>query len=327
MRKSTMRRVGVSLTAVAVLAGVTGCQSGSDEDGKADKAGKVVGAEKTDKAEADKGSQGSQRGAEKREPAQAITAAYKKTSAAKSAKVVMTLATPAAMDGGGTTKMSGVMGWDPMAMDMVVSTDKKSGVAGQPDKSRVIWLGDVMYIDMGASAKELNGKKWAKLDLMAAAKGAGDAQVMKQMTASMEDMNQDPAQQLALLLNAPKIQHLGPGEVDGAPAEHYKGLLPVEDALKARKSLSAFTPEQREKLLANVKKTGIKGYDFDVWVNRDDYPVKMDVRIDSSEGAMNITAKYSDYGTKAAVQAPPADETVDLMNMLKDLQKQTKGLN
>jgi hypothetical protein len=36
------------------------------------------------------------------------------------------------------------------------------------------------------------------------------------------------------------------------------------------------------------------------------------------QGTMNMTANYSDYGAKADVQAPPAGQTLDLMEMLQE---------
>ncbi|MFE7116331.1 hypothetical protein ACFU99_13025 [Streptomyces sp. NPDC057654] len=316
MRKSTMGRAGVSLAAVAVLVGVTGCQGDSDKGDKADKAAS------TQKADTD--GQGPRQGADKRTAVQAITAAYKKTSAAKSAKVVMTQSMPAAMKGGGDTKVSGVMGWNPTIMDVNVGDNATGSGAGQAGKTHMIWVDNVMYVE--GKPEDLGGKKWAKVDLMAAAKESGaGAQALKQMTAGLEDMNQDPAQQLAILLSAPNIEYVGSEDVGGRRAEHYKGALPVETALKSNKNVEALTPQQREKLIANVKKTGIENYDYDAWVNSDDYPVKMDIRMKTPRGAIRLTADYSDYGAKAAVQVPPADETADLIKVFKEMQDQQKG--
>jgi hypothetical protein len=59
---------------------------------------------------------------------QVLTAAYKKTAAAKSAKVRMTM--PATMDGGGNMEMTGTMEWDPTVMDMAM---KGSALQADPD--------------------------------------------------------------------------------------------------------------------------------------------------------------------------------------------------
>ncbi|MFE6690653.1 hypothetical protein ACFVFQ_29810 [Streptomyces sp. NPDC057743] len=297
MRKSIARRAGISLTAVAVLAGVTSCQGGSD------------------KAEGDR--QNSGKGA----VTHALSAAYKKTAAAKSAKVKMSMTTPASLPDSGVSKMTGVMGWNPMVMDMTMIDSPLGAKAGDDaEKTHMIWLDDAMYVDMNERLEEFDGKQWGKIDLGAALKQSNNAKLVKQMTAGLEDMNQDPAQQLAMLLGSPDVKHLGSGDVNGERAEHYKGSLTVEEGLKGAKTVQALTPEEREKLLANAKKAGIKGYTYDAWVNSDDYPVKMDIDIRTSQGTITTTSEFSDYGTKTSVQAPPAGDTVDL---LKELQKLT----
>ncbi|UNO41321.1 hypothetical protein [Streptomyces sp. MST-110588] len=306
MKSTIVRRTGISLAAVAVLAGATACDGGSD------------------KADGKKG------GSEARTAMQVINAAFKKTSAAKSAKVDMTMTMPgAASKGGGTTKMSGVMGWDPTVMDMNVDMSASPAAGGKtPPKSRVLMVDNVMYASMDPAAmagagKELAGKKWLKIDMLAAARQSGNQQLMKQMTAGL-DANQDPAKQLGMLIGSPSIKHVGSEKVNGQDAEHYKGHLTIEEATKLNKD-NGLSAEDRQKLVEGAKKAGIKGYDLEVWVNGEDYPVKMTMGMDSPKGMTNITANYSDYGAKASVQAPPANETLDLVKMLKDLQKAKGG--
>jgi hypothetical protein len=300
MTMSTWRRAGVSLTAVAVVVGIAGCQGGSGEK-KA--------------AETPKKPETQSRAA----VTQVLTAAYEKTAAAKSAKVRMTVTMPATMKDGGTTEMTGVMGWNPSVMDLTMSGSSFSG-PGMPEKMRMLMADGVMYIDGGAeAAKEMDGKRWIKFDLAAAAKQAGDKKLQKQMTAGMENLNQDPAQQLKVLLGSPNVKHLGSAKVDGVQAEHYKGTLTLEEMMASNKMLDTFSEQDRKKLLDNMKKTGIKGYDTEVWVNEDDYPVRMDVGMDSPEGKVKMVAHYSDYGSAATVKAPPAGETFDFMEMMKEL--------
>ncbi|MFE7311846.1 hypothetical protein ACFU7T_01835 [Streptomyces sp. NPDC057555] len=298
MRKGIALRAGVSLAAVAVAAlGVTGCQKGPDkaEDGRAAKASS---------------------------PVQALTAAYEKTAAAKSAKVTMSMSVPAGLPNGGETKISGVMGWDPMVMDVTMSEGPLAGGAGGGEGSHMVWLHDTVYVDMGKRSQLLGGKRWGAFDLRAAAAQSGDKALVQQVAASLDDMNQDPARQLAMLLGARDVKRLGAGTVDGEHAEHYRGSLPVEDGLASLKSVTRLTAEDRAKLVANAKKAGITSYDYDAWVNDRNYPVKMDVAIKTSRGTVKTTSHYSDYGAKAAVQAPPAHDTVDLMKALQDLMGQ-----
>ncbi|GCD42333.1 hypothetical protein [Streptomyces paromomycinus] len=289
MRKGIARRAGVSLAAATVLAGITGCQSDSSA-----KAGHEPRTQRT--------------------PAQALTAAYQKTAGVHSAKVTMTMSVPKGMPDSGETKMTGTMAWKPTALDMTMSDDGAKAKSGDDNPKRMIWVDGVAYMDMG----DFGGKKWGKLDLKAAAKEAGDEEMTKAVTAGLDDAEQDPAQQLAMFLGSPDIQHLGSGQVGGVRAEHYKGSLTVEEGLKGAKTVDALKPADREKLLANVKKSGIKGYDYDVWVNGDDLPVRMTVDVQTPMGTISTSASYSEYGTTAAIKAPPAAETTDLLKILKE---------
>jgi hypothetical protein len=298
MSKSAFRRIGVPLAAVAVMTTAAACQSGGDEK--------------------DSGAQSAEN------PTQVLTAAYKKTSEAKSAKVRMTMTVPAgAPDGGGDVEMTGVMGWDPTVMDMTMtgSVFKEAGAPSGLDKIRMLWSNNVMYMDMGAeAAKEMDGKRWMTFDIAALAKESGDAALQKQLTGSLENMNQDPAQQLALMLESKTLKHVGPAKVDGVDTEHYKGTITVDEMLNSNESLKVMDSKGRQELLDAAKKSGIKGYDIQLWVNKDGYPAKMDTVMDSAEGKVTVTANYSDYGTTATVTPPPAEETFDLMKMMKEIQ-------
>lgn len=296
MGLSVRTRGGATLagTAALVLAGgAVGC-----------------GAEKSD------GASGSERTVQ-----QVLTAAYEKTAEAKSAKVEMTMSMSAAMDGGGEATMTGVMGWDPTVMDVTMKGSMLATEPGAPEQVRMIWRDNVMYMDMGAeSAKDMDGKRWMKLDLAAAAKASGDEAVAKQMTSGLENMNQNPAEQLALLLESPNLKHVGSEKIDGVEAEHYKGTLTVKEVLETNEGLDLLKPKEREQLLENIEKSGIKGYDTEVWVNEDDLPVRMDVGMKTPQGNVDMSMKFSDYGAKAEVEVPPAGETFDLFEMLKGLE-------
>ncbi|MFB9389853.1 hypothetical protein ACFPM3_30290 [Streptomyces coeruleoprunus] len=299
------KRVGVSLTAAAVAVGVAGCQGGDRKaaDGVKDE---VQWSSAT----------------------QVIQAAYKKTAEAKTARVKMTISTPEALGvpgagpGAGDMEMSGVMGWAPAQLDL---TMKGGFAAAGPDgaqQMRMVMLDNITYMDMGKkAAARMGGKRWIKMDFAAMAEMSGDKGLQKAMTADLENMNQGPAKQLALLLESPNLKHVGREKVDGVDAQHYKGTLSVDEMIASNKSLSTLPEKDREQVLATVKKAGITAYDTEVWVNEDGYPVKMDVGMKTARGTMEISATYSDYGIKAAVQAPPAGETVDFLKMIEDMTK------
>ncbi|MFD3660253.1 hypothetical protein ACFWVF_06540 [Streptomyces sp. NPDC058659] len=296
MNMSAWKRAGVALTATAVVVGVAGCQDGGDAK---------AGAEVQNRGDVTK----------------VIQAAYEKTSAAKAAKVKMTMSMTGVGADSGTAEMTGVQGWDPAVMDITVKGSMlTAGDPAAPDQVRMLMVDNVMYLDMGAKqAAEMDGKRWMKLDMKAAADAAGDKALQKQMTGGLESMNQDPSQQLALLLDSPNLKHVGAEKINGMETQHYKGTLTVEQMLAANESSKLLSKEDHDTLIANVKKMGMKGYDTEVWVNDAGFPARMDVGMTMAEGAMKMRADYSDYGTQATVQAPPAKDTVDLFKMLKEL--------
>ncbi|MFJ5828788.1 hypothetical protein [Streptomyces sp. NPDC093089] len=309
MSKSAWKRAGVALTALAVVTGVAGCQDGDAKAGGAKAGGTQAAPEARTQTLGD--------------ATKAIQAAYRKTSAAKAAKVKMTMSVKGVGAESGTVEMTGVQGWAPASMDITMKGSMLSaGDPDAPEQMRMIMLDQVMYVDMGAEqAAEMDGKRWMKLDMKAAADASGSAAMRKQITGGMDNMNQDPAQQLALLLDSPDLKHVGAEKINGMETEHYKGTLTFEQMLKANESSKLLSKEEHDQLIANVKKTGLKGYETELWVTEDGYPARMDIGMTMAEGTMNMRADYSDYGTKVAVQAPPAKDTVDLFEMLKGLGK------
>ncbi|MFJ1745749.1 hypothetical protein ACIOJD_05820 [Streptomyces sp. NPDC088116] len=299
MRMSGWMRGGLSLAAVAVLAGVAGCQG----DGGAEK-----GASDSETARSRSGA------------TDAVTAAYEKTSAAKSARVRMTVSMPASVGVGGDMEMSGVMGWDPTVMDMTMNGSALAAASDTPGKIRTVWLDNAVYMDLGAAtAKSMKGKSWLKLDMGALDDASGDAGLGKQLMGGLENVNQDPARQLALLLDSPNLKHVGAEKVDGVRAEHYKGTLTLDELMKSDGSLDVLGAKDRKALVDMLRKSGMKGYGTEVWVNEDDYPVRMDVGTKTSQGTVKVSAHYSDYGAKAQVQAPPTGETFDVAELLGEL--------
>lgn len=309
------KAAGAALAAVLLVGGATACDSGKKGD-----SGRAAGAPTGSSAPSAQAGVAAAGGS----ATEALTAAYRKTSAAKSAKVRMTMKMPGA-GGGESIEMAGVQGWDPQVMDITM----KGALGGSGvDGMRMVMAKDVMYMELPADSPmsaAMDGKHWMKLDMKAAAEASGDAEVLKKLgvggTGGMSgmDQNQDPAKQLALLLASPDVKLVGSEKVDGADARHYKGTLTFEEMLAANEGSKALPEADRAKLTEAMRKAGIKGYDMDVWVNKDGYPVRMKVAIGTPQGSMDVDASYSDYATTARVQTPPENEALDLFAMLKEL--------
>ncbi|MBW1602524.1 hypothetical protein JJV70_10460 [Streptomyces sp. JJ66] len=297
-----IRKTALGATSLALALALTGCTGDEDDKGSA----KAEGSAAASKPAEDR-AQGS--------PAlQAMTAANQRVAEFQSAKVKMTMKSPEEL--GGNVDLSGVMQWNPTAMDVTMSGAPESGM---PQETRLVWLDNVMYIDAGEEmAAEMDGKQWVKLDFAALAEESGNEQLASAMTRGMQDQ-QNPAQQLAMLLNSPNIEHRGEETIDGQKTQHYSGTLTVEEALEANEALSeAFTEEEREQLWANVEKTGVENYEIAVWVNEDDLPVRMDMKTTTPQGVVEVTQHLSDFGDGADITAPPAGETADFFQELKE---------
>lgn len=305
------KAAGATLAAVLLVGGATACESGKKDD-----SGKAAGASAAPQPSAPVAGGSA---------TEALTAAYRKTSAAKSAKVHMTMKMSGALGGEGI-EMTGVQGWDPQVMDITM----KGGLGTTGiDSMRMVMSKDVMYMEMPTDSPlsaAMDGKRWMKLDMKAAAEGSGDAEALKRLggmggmggMAGM-DQSQDPAKQLALLLASPNVKLVGSEKVGDADTQHYKGTLTFAEMLAANEGSKTLPEADRTKLTEAMKKAGIKGYDMDVWVNEDGYPARMKVGIGTPEGSVDLDASYSDYATTATVQTPPENETLDLFGKLKEL--------
>ncbi|MGW0929403.1 hypothetical protein [Streptomyces sp. NPDC002644] len=297
MTLRTRRPLAAVAAVSAVLLGASACQ-GEETAGRTDAASQAKG------------------GAN---PEAALAAAFEKTSDVNTAHVELTMTVPGPQ--GGEITMSGVQGWDPGLLDVTMSGEALGGgQPGAPEEIRTLMVDNAMYMDMGESAAaEMDGKRWMKMDFAELAKSAekqGGAGASGLSGAMNENMNQNPAESLAILLESPNIQHLGAEKVNGLETEHYKGTVPVAEMIDSNKAFDDLTEAQREKLAATVETAGVKSYEIEVWVTEDDLPARMDIVMDSSLGEMEIRMDLSEFGTKAKVTPPPAEETFDLAEMM-----------
>ncbi len=259
----------------------------------------------------------------------AVRAAYEKTSAAKAAKVHMTMSVPKSVDpkDGGDTTGDGIMTWDGSSSSMDVTMRV-------PERRRMIVIGTAFYGEMRPdemtdAPPEMRGRKWMKLDLGGLASELGKErgpEVRKQMAAGLDDWNQSPDQQMALLLSSSDLQHVGEEKVNGVRTQHYRGTLTPKQMLESRKAVRLLDQKDREKAYKKMKQQGLEGCGTDVWVGDGDLPVRMKVEMKTPKGTVTTSSDFTDYSTRHRVTAPPAKETVDFARMLKDaMEKARRG--
>ncbi|MCX4698640.1 LppX_LprAFG lipoprotein [Streptomyces sp. NBC_01373] len=162
------------------------------------------------------------------------------------------------------------------------------------------YLSDAYYARMGdAFAEKAGGKHWLRYvydDLEAL--GGGGANFADQMR------NTTPNQSVKLLLDCEDVRKVGAETVNGQPTTHYSGTVEVSDVADA---------ELRQQL----EGAGVTTQTVDIWVDDQDLLVKKVEKGRMATGELTQTAYYSDYGVRVSVQKPPAGDTEDFKELLK----------
>ncbi|MFD3412820.1 hypothetical protein [Streptomyces cyaneofuscatus] len=292
MRTSTLRRVGTGAAVVALLS-VAACSGGGGGSGTA---GKPAGTGVAD--------------------ASSVTALQqirKKTGTVRSARI------------DGTTEMgdtvslrqTGTIGWadgltGSLTLTYTGGTMAKALKQGGGDGSvRARYLQDEYYADMGdAFASTIGGKRWVRYahkDLAELGGPAGD--VLEEQV-----RNSTPEQGLKALLAAGDVRKAGQEDVRGVPASRYSGTVDVAELTGRNSALDA---GQLTALKERLTAAGVTTQIVDIWVGEDDLPLKKTERGETAAGVFSSTVFYSDYGTEVSVEKPPAADTVDFREILR----------
>ncbi|MFD7643119.1 hypothetical protein ACFV4P_20995 [Kitasatospora sp. NPDC059795] len=174
------------------------------------------------------------------------------------------------------------------------------------EDAKVLFVGDVMYVGVGADmADAAGGKTWMKIDPKATAQGAPGGSDAGGFATTMELM--DPAVQLAVA--APTATEAGTESVAGQSTTHYRSDVPV-DALVEKMQLAA---ELKTQVLAELKKKG-STVTTEFWIN-----AKGEVVQQSSSGLSTGAAKivFSSLGSVQPTKAPADSEVFSLTDLLK----------
>jgi len=116
------------------------------------------------------------------------------------------------------------------------------------------------------------------------------------------------------LLAAEDVKKVGREDVRGVSATRYSGTVDVTDPTGRNSALDA---EQLTALKEQLSAAGVTTQTVDIWVDKDDLLVKKSERGETAAGAFSTTVFSSDYGTGVSVEKPPAADTVDFKEILK----------
>ncbi|MGW7265100.1 hypothetical protein [Streptomyces sp. NPDC054842] len=233
----------------------------------------------------------------------ALTRASEKASGLGSAEVEST--TTISAGSGKPVSMNGTYSWgDGAALDVEMDTANAQMQSLQDDPTLTMKMVDGAYyyeIDPQPSGP-LKGKHWMRIDVSAV---VGDS------TADAISENADPTAGLRYISASKNVKDLGEETVRGKKATHYRGTV-GEEQINASK-LSA-----KEKRAA-IKSLGSGKMVLDIWVDRNDLPV----RTEQHGGGMDVTMDYLKFGATKPITAPPASDTGDLTEQVEKVREQS----
>jgi len=297
MKSTNVRRVTLSIAVATALSGVAACtSSGSGGSGKDHSA--------------------SGKGATHISPVAALRTVEKSTDSADSARVesATTIGSQLSMKSDGALDWGdGIQGTVTITYTGGTSAELMRQTGTTSMEAR--YLPDAYYAKMGAKfAEQVGGKHWiryAYADLANLAGGSG-ALLKDQMRKTT------PNQSVKLLLASGDVKKVGSEQVRGVDTTHYSGTVDIADFARKNASLPA---SQLAALKKALTQAGVSTETVDIWVDGKDLLVKKVEKGTMSAGEYTQTAYYSDYGTKVSARTPPASDTADFTELV----KQQKG--
>lgn len=292
MKRAFVRTAGLSIATMSLLAGVTACSSSGGSGGTSG------------------GSSGGSGGGF--DPIAALRTAEKSTDGADSAKVESTTTMGSVM----SMTADGALDWgDGLTGNLTITytggtmadTMRQMG----SDSMEARYLPDAYYARMGDTfAEQSGGKHWIKYayDDLETLGGTGGAYLKDQM------QNTTPNQSVKLLLASGDVREVGEEKVRGQRTRHYSGTVDVADLAEKNSGLGQ---SQLDELRKTLQQAGVTTETVDIWVDDHDLLVKKVEKGEASAGAYSQTAYYSDYGTEVAVDEPPASDTADFTELVR----------
>ncbi|MFI7007026.1 hypothetical protein [Streptomyces sp. NPDC050145] len=205
--------------------------------------------------------------------------------------------------GAGPVSMDGTYSWgDGAAYDVMMDTKAAQMQSVQDDPTLRAKMVDGAYfynVDPQPSGP-LAGKHWMRVDVSA---------VLGESGAAAADKNADPTAGLRYIGLSKSVKDLGEETIRGKKATHYRGSITPESV---NKSGSGLSQTDKDGLMGSF--TGdVDKVTYDIWVDGDDLPVRMN----QSMGRVSISMDFVKFGSTKPVTAPPVSDTADLTEQVK----------
>jgi hypothetical protein len=182
-------------------------------------------------------------------------------------------------------------------------------------------IGTTIYMNMPFLSDQLPGNKpWVKFDLEALGKMQG-----MDLGSLMNSNTESPATVLAFLQGvSSNIKNLGSQTVQGVQTTHYRATVSPQRML-AR--LQKIDPKAVSTYRQTLQQTGMSSEPIDVWIDNQGLLRQETVHTNmpALNASMSFTMDLSDFGVKVNIMPPPASQTTDLLQLIKQSQSSTGG--
>ncbi|WP_407837698.1 LppX_LprAFG lipoprotein [Streptomyces sp. DSM 116496] len=278
---SRTKTAGAALAAVLLVGGATACESGQKGD--------------TGKAGA---GQGAGKGA-----VEVVPAAYLEKVKVKSEELTSLRYSMAGTAEGEQFSGDVSMRIKPsVAMSMKMTT---SGEGGQAAEIRLV--DEAMFI--GAEGK------WIKFDMKSL--DPSMAEKLNSAGGTANKSGENPGDRAGELLKAKDLKFVGEETVDGVKTKHLSGTVSLDELRAAAASEAPEAKKRREQSVTALEAQGVKNLTLDMWIDESDRPKQVRTRGEAAKGPVDTTIKFLDYNQPVEVAAPPADQVMDLAEMMK----------
>ncbi|MEI5132056.1 hypothetical protein RB199_07565 [Streptomyces libani] len=126
---------------------------------------------------------------------------------------------------------------------------------------------------------------------------------------------------MSLLAESDDVKKVGEETVDGVRTTHYAGAVDVAEPAKERAEKSPLDAGRRTKVVEQYQQLGVSELHLDLWVGPGDRTVKVRERARAAQGPLDVTIRFFDADKPVTVQVPPASDTMDLAQKLREASK------
>lgn len=224
-----------------------------------------------------------------------LTKASDEASKAGSADVKMTVTMPD--NGGKPIQMNGVYSWgNGLAFEGEMPAkdlEMEDLVADGTITYRLV-QGSYYYGVDPAADGPFKGKTWLRVD--------ASAIMGEQGAAAMQSGNNDPTAGLKSLKWASDVTKVGSENINGKNTVHYHATVPKEKLGEAASAFGSMAGGSGTELVA------------DIWVDDKGMPAKLN----QTYGTVGVNVEFLSFGVAKDVVAPPAADTADLTDLIKN---------